>query len=319
MRRCGTTEGGCNGKTGTYAIDYVIPDAPYVRYRYPTESWKNINGTRFETIQNSPTPGQGVGVTYRVGVYTECEMRLPRTVNDCPGQLLNPKIFLASRRMDVLGPIGSIAFVPWQQGTLCRHLTDFGNYGRFNVVGQNGVIYGLDTGLNYFRSNEPTTLMECITDRWEGTRFFYKFKPVKSFIERADGKPETGQRTCTFKVFNWANQVILEQTRDICPEAVTVPSTYGNNKGSFRISNNDPNKFLRVVRSDEGAIKVASVFLGNVLIQKLLSPVGSLLYPRVCWDCAGDEKCPPGTCEVKCKNHICCFDSYGRAVKTIKK
>ena len=32
-----------------------------------------------------------------------------------------------------------------------------------------------------------------------------------------------------------------------------------------------------------------------------------------------EEKCPPGTCEVDCGNHICCYGSDGVAVVTINK
>ena len=316
-----------------WTLRYNVPIPGYVRYRYPGENWVNvIGGVRYQ-IDKISQPGQGVGVLYRVGVYTECEMRVPRTINDCPGQLLNPKVFLASRRFDVYGPIGAISFTPWQQGTLCHHLTDFGNYGRFNVVGQNGTVYGLDTGLNYFRSTEPTTFMECIANEWVGTRFFYKFKPVKSFIERADGRPEPDR--WRFQVFDADNNVLFNREDTSQPEAAVIPCQLDpNNERTLEINpqNISFGRFLKGLLVNptftldglKGTrVEIVPYPLPNVpsrqTILDLYSPKSCTIHPKVCWECNGckDKKCPPNTC-LKCFNpvinKICCYGANGTVI-----
>lgn len=41
--------------------------------------------------------------------------------------------------------------------------------------------------------------------------------------------------------------------------------------------------------------------------------------PTVTVDCLDGYQCPPNTCEVKCGNHLCCYDQNGNVVKTIYK
>ncbi len=40
--------------------------------------------------------------------------------------------------------------------------------------------------------------------------------------------------------------------------------------------------------------------------------------PNITYICQANE-CPPGTCEVDCGDHICCYDNRGIAIQTIAK
>lgn len=314
--QCGTTSDGCQGKTGTYLIDYTIPDAGHVRYRYPNEAWKEIKGatrytTEIKTI--SPTPGQGIGVRYRISVYTQANLRISDSRGDrfegtyypyygFTNQFVGPITSIVIRRTDSFG--GATRFI----GLRVVHAggtTTFGNL--FPYTSPNGgfPIKSLPSGAYWQLPSPPPD---------------YPLLGLQ--VTRIDGLPEdtSGRTECIFKVFNEQNAVLFESIKEVCPDAIVEQSTYGENKGSFKIGNRDPTKLLKVVNnSTANNIKSTSILLGNTIVKKIDAPVGSTLYPRVCWDCTEDEKCPENTCSVDCGDRTCCYNSLGISVKEIRK
>lgn len=320
-KRCGATSNGCNGKTGIYELDYVIPDPSYVRYRYAREAWqevKNPNSNLTYRIDKVSQPGQGQGVRYRISVYTQADVYSPtrdgvgkyeRTLYPYfgpPGQtnqFIGPITRIVMRRGDYFGSSSL-------KDSIRIQITHAGGENLFicqNRTGPNGS--GIQTAVP---SSQYWQLPVPPPD--------YPLLELKFF--RVDNQPETER--WRLQIFDALNNVVFNREDTTQPEATIVPEAYPSNptsanRGSFRVSNRDPTKLLRVVRETANNRNSVSVFLGDTLIQKLESPLGATLFPRVCWDCEGDEKCPPGTCEVRCGNHICCYNSQGISVKRINK
>jgi hypothetical protein len=338
MANCGNTgviPDCLEAQSGEWKITYNVPEAPYVRYRYPNGNWQTVSlGTRFESIQNSPNPGQGVGVRYRVGVYVECTMRAPRTVNDCPGQLIKT-VWQANRRADVIGPITSISVSVINTRNICTNLSGFGTRVRFNVIGLNNINYAMDNVVDNFRATQPTNFIECTSNDWEGQRFYYDFNAVRSFIERFDGQPENNQETCTFKVFDADNREIYTETRNVCPEAEAIACQLNpENEQTITISPNQifNNQFLKglivnsifTLEGQKGTRVEITLYpfpnfpSARQTILELYSPKGCNLHPLVCWECDGcKDKCPENTCLKvlnRATNKICCYGKNGKVI-----
>jgi hypothetical protein len=314
--QCGTTSDGCQGKVGTYLIDYTIPDAGCVRYLYPNETWKEVKGaTRYTTEINniSPTPGQGNGVRYRISVYTQANLRISDSKGDrfegtyypyygATNEFIGPITSIVIRRTDSFG--GTTRYI----GLRVVHAGGTATFGSLPIyTGPNG-----SGTLKSLPANSYWQLPELPPD----------YPLLNLRVTRKDGLPEdtSGNTECIFKVFNEQNAVLFESTREVCPDAIVVPSTYGETKGSFKIGNRDPTKPLKVVNnSTANNIKSTSILLGNTVVKKIDAPVGSTLFPRVCWDCTEDEKCPENTCSVDCGDRTCCYNSLGISVKEIRK
>lgn len=290
--QCGTTSNGCNGKAGLIRIEYVIPDPPSVRYKYPNDSdWKKIDrGVRYTQEQSKPVNFSG----------GQCQNVLYNIYVDAPAYRVDGSY--VGRIIRNLRLRGKITLVGW-------YVDPFGtNLGVQNNLGESAIGWSTTAGLC------PTN---CNPGSIDAAR-----SVVTSSITRVDGQPDNcgnpQSGDCTFKVFDVSNQIIFSETRNVCPTAEVMPSVYGNNKGSFNVKNTDASRPLKVVNTETNNLKSTLVQLGATTIKKLDSPSGSTLFPRICWDCE-EDKCPSGTCEVDCGVQICCYDSQGIAVKTILK
>jgi hypothetical protein len=307
---CGTTANACNGKTGMYALEYTIPDPSYVRYRYTGEAWREVKDSTRNLnyrIEKVSSPGQASGVKYRIATWTKADLYYnnPGPVDRYDGTAY-PFYGTPGDETQFTGPITSVRFFDSGSSTLRVEVThatrkDIFNARHFagpNATGGNAPAASLS---HYWLPSPPDT-----SYRIHGLNFF-----------RVDGQPEPER--WRFQVFDALNNVVFTREETTQPEAAIVPEVYGNNKGSFNIGNSDPTKLLKVVSAIEANRKVVNVFLGTTLIQKLISPIGATLYPRVCWDCDGEKKCPPGTCSVDCGDKVCCYNSLGISVKEFKK
>lgn len=149
---------------------------------------------------------------------------------------------------------------------------------------------------------------------------------------------------CLFKVFNNDNQVIYQETRDVCPTAEVVPCQY-NPENEKSISVNPGQIGIAPLLAPKGLVvyydveipsgrkatfvKVESFtgFIGaplpgnDVTLLELISPEGCELHPKVCWECKPCKGCPEGTC-IKCldrkTNKICCYGSNGQVIATVE-
>jgi hypothetical protein len=291
--QCGITNNGCDSKNGTIGIEYTIPDPPYVRYRYSGTDWQTvISGTSFTTELTLPpfTGGQCLNVRYKViGTVTE------RKTSSRTQEFLGNTTWHFNHYLGISGPYKNITNPTI--GSLR------GGNDRLSIAIQrnNSTISDVATTSNFTGAN-PLIGNGTIT-------------AINIQLRREDNLSECGDlpSTCIFKIYNANNQIIYTETRSVCPEAQTMPSVYGSNKGSFNIDN-DSGKVLKIVNSEASNIKSTTIQLNNGIIKKLSSPLGSALYPQVCWDCEEGKKCPPNTCEVDCGDRTCCYNSLGISV-----
>jgi hypothetical protein len=316
MLQCGTTSDGCNGKAGKYRIEYTLVDPSYVRYRYAGEVWREVKDAtqnlRHElTRQSQPSqPGQ-CPVRYRFFTRyrrTPTDAWTNRTItmqSNHVGPIKQLRLFLFSGDVRQDREITFLTGPPPD-----RFVEGKANFGEawLYVMAKN-LTTGVDFEIRYSVSSSGFGRNTIVRAEYLG-------------MQRIDGQPDNcspGIEECTFRVLGANNAVIFSEKRTDCPEAVTVPEAYGSNTGSFVVGNSRQNIPLKIVNNEINNQKSTSVLLGNTLIKKLDSPLGSSLFPRVCWDCTEDEKCPENTCSVDCGDRTCCYNALGIAIKVIPK
>jgi hypothetical protein len=272
--QCGTTNGGCNGKTGLIRVEYSVPESTYVRYKYPSGNWvKVINGTRFEIHQESMYQGFPCKTTWD---YLAVPGQCPPACDTISGTIESGTYpnEIVTIRQDKLPGNPQCPSIPQR---ICLAI------------------------------NQITKVERDILNGYAATCHRLSVTSQNQICN-----------PCTFKVFDCANTILYENTRDVCPIAEVIPSVYSNEKNTFNLKNTDSNQPLKVIESEANNIKSTLIQLGDTLIKKVDSPKCSTLFPKVCWDCE-EDKCPPDTCSVDCGAHICCYNSQGIAVKTILK
>lgn len=314
--QCGTSNDGCQGKAGKYRIEYTLPDPSYVRSRYAGESWREFKDAtqnlRHELVTES-TPAQPGQCPVKYRFFLRFKQRpsqswqnltLTMSGTSLIGPVRQMTLFLAS---GITG--GDRESAPFLTPPPPDRLVEGqARSGRFF--------------LRVWGKNDRTGIEQMTAIGFGNTGIFEIARAEYLGMERIDGQPDNcspGGSTCTFRVLGANNAVIYTEKRTDCPEAITVPEVYGSNTGSFIISNSRQNVPLKIVNSEANNRKSTSVLLGNTVIKKLDSPLGSSLMPRVCWDCTEDEKCPENTCSVDCGDRTCCYNSQGISVKEIRK
>lgn len=72
--------------------------------------------------------------------------------------------------------------------------------------------------------------------------------------------------------------------------------------------------------NEKECIIIFTHFPGSPInIIKQICSTCNCLPPQVIVECDPDEECPPNTCAVDCGDHICCYNSEGISIKSIKK
>jgi hypothetical protein len=308
--QCGTSNDGCQGKAGKYRIEYTLVEPSYVRYRYAGEAWQEIkrsNSNLTYRIDRVSQPGKANGVRYRISVYTQANLRISDSRGDryegtyypyygATNQFVGPISSIVIRRTDSFGG------ARWNMGLRVVHAGGTTTFALFPYSSPNGGL-PIKSGIgasHYWQLPEPPP----------------DYPLMNLQITRIDGQPEAER--WRFQVLDAMNNVVFSREEVNQPEAIVVPEAYGSNTGNFVISNSQQNVPLKIVNSEVNNRKSTSVLLGNTVIKKLDSPLGSSFYPRVCWDCEGD-RCPENTCSVDCGDRICCYNSLGIAIKEIRK
>lgn len=314
--QCGTTNDGCQGKAGKYRIEYTLVDPSYVRSRYAGEAWREFKDATqnlrhdFVTESIPPTPGQ-CPTRYRfftrfrrtpTGAWNSLTITMSGS-HIAPIKQLRLFLFTGDVRQDK-----EITFLTGPPPD--RIVEGKANYGEASLfVTARHPTTGADVTVRHPISGTGLGRNDVVRAEYLG-------------MQRIDNLPDDcapGGSTCTFRVLTPTNAVYYSEKRAVCPEAVTVPETYRANTENFFISNSKPSVLLRIVNSEANNRKSTSILLGNTVIKKLDSPLGASLFPRVCWDCTEDEKCPENTCSVDCGDRTCCYNSQGISVKEIRK
>jgi hypothetical protein len=316
---CGTTTDGCNGKAGTFKIEYQLSTSPSIKYRFGSGAWVEVKGaTRYEVTQEQQSGsfpgGQCANKSYRVVTTATCgtnsgQFKCGLAINLFSdfafagsvqkitptlihGQTIQVTVeYIANNQLRTITSMMSVAIPPAISGASFR--ATFSNTPV--CVSSSQGMRAYNVGSFAPRRTDNTTVEQDIAEC---------------------GSKESGNYK--LKIFDCTNRLLAEVSGAGVPEVLTIPSTIEGEKKSFLIANKDANKLLSVFNISNNGINSTLVKLGEVTIKQIDSPLCGIA-PSVCWDCDEDKKCPENTCSVDCKGHICCVDKNGNIVKTIKK
>lgn len=297
-----------------------------IRYKYPGENWKEIEGKSY-TTQISNIAGGDYPARWQVRRFdyrVNAEIIFYRR-GDCSGlATTSTGIYQNSLNSNIFS--GTVTSIDWGSTPFCGS-------GIPSIGAQASLIVNYKDLNNTNRSFSITSfgtiqaiVLPPIQDRNSskvGNRNY-----TIAFTNVDDPRPPVYK--CTFKVFNILNQEILSITRDDCPEVIVVPE--------------------RCYFQDKNERLVARV------IQTLLDPPLRLEYQGHCatvWkegiialppyplqiykECSDNPNCPPPRirldqkCEEKCEqcpsgtalkvllgNRIACVDAFGCIKKMIQ-
>ena len=267
-------------------VDWNVPEPGGVRYRYSGEDWVNVpNGVRFTISEQSEQiqTARKQFINYPNG-FGGSTIKISNFSIAAPDNIpLQNEVYLILAKFDDCGTIGNFN-CPCRSNRICEQLVPLSTPIATNTLLVSGTCQN---------TTLPNSWVDIILEwRW------------RSNLQ------------CIFKVFDVNNQVIYQESRDVCPTAEVYQCQYGKNIGSFNVktNNNVTVNQMPVVNN----IRSIVVLDGPTAVKKFDSPGGCNLYPKIELDFE-EDKCPPNTCECDCGTHICCFNSSGVAIKVISK
>ena len=268
-----------------------------IRYRYPGESWQEIEGDRYTFSPSNIDNFNGIpGVRYYFYLRGTNWNNVQRSTN--PGRL---------------GPLFG------QNGPV-----SIGRVSGYGVAPRTpawavGIMYG--NGLNSLTLTRETQQLPNDTNNvfQFGTTHIWK-------VVRVDTGEEIPPK-CVFKVFGVFNQEILSITRDVCPEVIVVPERCYYKAENERLVRKVNVGIFQNLRTEYNG-NCATVWLDapplqfSTEIYKECSDNPSCPPPRIKFDKKCEEKCeqcPPGTAiKVLLGGNIACVDAVGCVLKTVK-
>ena len=308
-----------------------------IRYRYPGESWQEIAGENYSVQINDLGWENLPLIQYKVDFSAQdwCWNAAGPIINwfhiVTGGFRLIPteSIYRATIRNVWQG--STVASIPgfgidlWDRNGLINKL----RIGPGSGANQRAAIQYNSYACNAINScnictQRPGTILE-----FSGSGYPVKLGSIQidQVTRISDGQLIPPLTTCTFKVFNIFNQIILEITADNCPEVIVVPE-----KCYFK----DENEKL-VKKVNIGFFQNLEIeYNGNcatVLLKSYPLPLPAEIYkecsdnpncppPRIRFDQKCEEKCehcPPGTAiKVLLGTRIACVDAVGCVLKSVK-
>ena len=273
------------------SVTAIVPRAGGVRYQYPGEDWKFVSGgARFEKASS----GQ-IGVRYRVeGTYNRAPYFACGVSQSWYIENVYPPIFGWRVELPDKG--------------LYRNPTRFYASDRSGTQERNyGIIVSGSGQLSYINGRPDCS--DANADNFGLTYLFGSLKITRTI--RMDGQSDP----CTFKVFDSFNQIIYTETRAVCPTAEVIPCQYNDSdEQTFEVLGDGKMDLTVLELPVTDSVRTTQIKLGDTVVKSLSSPSGCNLYPKVVLDCEAAKKCPPDTCEVDCRGHVCCFNEQGIAV-----
>jgi hypothetical protein len=281
---------------GIWKVTVLVPRQARVLWRSNNPNWSPVvGGTRVEQTSESPgfTGGQCVNVRYTV------EFNARRR---------NATVPLIEQIANINGEIRAIRIIN-------RGIFDYAD-----ATGEATYRYRVDI---VFR-NASTGLDQTSTSFYDR---YASFSVNRVF--RQDGLPDNcgdPPARYTLKVFDCKGKLLEQQLSDKPFETQAQPCYY--DKADLREHKIDlktlpkvvPRWGLLVQQLDlptKGASIVIVPYPNRVEWQRysfpwieVFSPDCCDLYPQVCWKCIPGG-CSPGLCEVKCRDHLCCYDRDG--------
>ena len=334
---------------GKAVINYRSYSEGIIRYRYPSQNWQEINGDSYEIINNTGSeqqiPRYRVFLTAKVigryppdlkkpAIFNDGDIVSLRSSNPFYGIIKNSVVFNIDGRKRVnfksinrTASTGSAQY----ENTTCYIQDSVSTIQSNESAYKKGFLYDYNSTNTYAGITDVTIshVSEEVNDA---------FPPLVCSPKNSN---------CIFKVFNCEGKV-TEIVRPECPEVEQIEPELGEEK-SITVSPIPKNHYIEVnnfaYSISSGTSKSASkisipphclniykvdgTFFNPVAKSnndehplKLIAQVCSAKCsppPQVNVICLPPDKCPPGTCEVQCGNHVCCYNSDGISVFSFPK
>lgn len=302
-----------------------------IRWRYPNESWQEIEGDDF-TVKKLLYQGTGF---YNVKVKFE-RYNFNCSWSDDPYNVPFGPNYPYGAGGDFYGPIYNV------------RLATPATYGCGGFLAIEVLCHGVGGNASYQRSSNPVWINKRLLDNNQpGLRSIKEW-----FAKPWDGKNVEGN--CTFTVTK-NGQTVYTETRAVCPEVEKIPcqlntvnkqieikklpflekveivpyqySAYKLPGVPGPINQADPipaqclniyNNAIYVIPPNPDAVKYPNATPFDSFVTQICSAPGCPPpeYQVIC-DCNSCESCPDGTCPVECDGQICCYSSDGISVKAI--
>lgn len=298
---------------------------PVVRWRYPGESWNEINADDYTIVQ---PPGQ-CDTNYHLQGRFEAAYKF-NNPEACRGLWQ----WQSSPSSPVPGKI-----IGWDEFII----NNFNSYWRIIYEDSNGSIRYYTQILDLIFRVPITNVTNCDQSGakgWKGGFFSI------DTIERADGEPDNCG-DCIFTITK-NNEIVHQETRDVCPEVEKLDCQLSEENKVIKIDKlpylqrvevvdyeivklflnvfrgQIPDECLNIYLNDTtgiiplpGGVPLPYTYTSWQLITQICSKPGCPPpeYQVIC-NCNCDT-CPDDTCAVECDGHICCYDNNGIAIKSI--
>ena len=295
---------------GLARISYRLPERPKLYYRYSGEPERVID------TGNPPYDYSKEDYFVRVKETGSCQRYRIRVYYQRRYVYDDGYVDIDEVISDLEGVTGRPLRTVWResQGTERLHVEiaqcsggeEDGTYGyqTFNVIRYQN--YGSNSGRRRLEGHGFATERRLINER------IY-------FAEPIDGGDHV-ETHCEFKVYDYSGQV-FHRIAPKCPvvrepvvrlqpaQELDVPLRLGDSLDVRQDSIDGPDriKFYRVRRSP-----ITDVVVSENLVKQIQGYRGA---PDPTWRIRCAPCCPPGTCEVNCGNHRCCYNELGYVLK----
>lgn len=289
MPNCGTTgliPDCLEYQHSTWKITYNVPVAGGVRYKYPNEDWKLVEGgVRYTTEINDFAETRNVNITNGQCVdydRTPTAVYISGTALNGQGQYVfyEDGKYVYSSRICFELIRASVSWNPHNGQTFYYASVN----GSYNTIGW---LTGTRIRIVWF----------------PGCNFKVFDNNNKVIFERGDSVCPTAEIVgCHYDPKN-------KKKIEIRPERVEFNRPRQGLVVSNYLLETDGRKGTKVE-----AVAYPFPEFGSRTILDLYSPKGCSLHPKICWECDAcqGKKCPPNTCFKCCDgNRICCYGNDG--------
>lgn len=304
----------------------IYSNAPFwepkkIRYRYLGESWQEIAGNSF-TLETIPSTG---GDTFDSWILWRFEAKHEVWANTSTKLIevdtRSGKFYFPSQDYVINGKILQIVSENFFRGAFSG-----ANFNGFDTVPY--IVYWINSS---GQTNRSELYPRSVSNPHGSSNELKKGSSPPSYVEwrLASNVNVPLPSKCRFKVFNVLNQVILDITKNVCPDVIVVPERCyfkaENEKLVARVIQTLLDPPLRV----EYQGHCATVWKDGIIN---LPPYPLQIYkecsdnncppPRIRFDQKCEEKCeqcPSGTAvKVLLGNRIACVDAFGCVKKMLK-
>lgn len=298
-----------------------------IRYRYPGESWQEIAGNSF-TLETIPPTG---GDTFNSWILWRFEAKHevwqntstpPPTVKLREVDTRSGKFHLPSQSFVINGKILQIVSENAFGGAFSS-----ANFHRVDTVPY--IVYWINSS---GQTNRSELYSQSVSNPHKSSTELKKGSSPPSLVEwrLASNVNDPLPSACRFKVFSVSNQVILDITKNVCPDVIVVPERCYFQAENERLVAKVTQSLLDPPLRVEYQGHCSTVWKDGIIplppyplqIYKECSDNPNCPPPKIRFDQKCKEKCeqcPSGTAiKVLSKGTINCVDNFGCVIKTVK-